>query len=41
MNYDDSEFERLAKLERGLRKRVRKFSAGGRLGRDELHERWR
>ena len=35
----ESEFERLAKLERELRERVRSFKAGDRLDRATLHER--
>lgn len=37
----ESEFERLAKLERTLRDQVAGFSAGDRLSRDEVHERRR
>lgn len=35
----ESEFERLARLERELRERVQSFRAGDRLSRDEVHER--
>jgi len=38
---EESEFERLAKLERELRERIHSFRAGDRLSRDELHERGR
>lgn len=38
---EESEFERLAKLERELRDRVEAFRAGDRLSRDDLHERRR
>ncbi|MBV6487152.1 MAG: hypothetical protein GHHEDOFH_01095 [Pseudorhodoplanes sp.] len=37
----ESEFERLANQERAIRERIRKFSAGERLSRDELHDRRR
>jgi len=37
----ESEFERLAKLERALRERIVSFRAGDRLSRDEVHERRR
>ncbi len=37
----EGEFERLAKLERGLRERIVSFRAGDRLSRDEVHERHR
>jgi hypothetical protein len=35
----ESEFERLEKLERTLRERIKSFRASNRLSRDELHER--
>ena len=35
----DTEFERLEKLERALRERIKSFRAGDRLSRDELHQR--
>jgi hypothetical protein len=37
----ESEFERLAKLERELRGQIVSFRAGDRLSRDEVHERRR
>lgn len=37
----ESEFERLEKLERGLRDRITSFRASDRLSRDEIHERRR
>ena len=36
---DESEFERLEKLERALRERITSFRASDRQSRDELHER--
>ena len=36
---DESEFERLAKLEGRLRERILSFRASDRVSRDELHER--
>ena len=38
---EESEFERLEKLERVLRERVTSFRAGDRLPRDEVHQRSR
>ena len=38
---DDGAFERLAGEEQALRERVRRFRAGDRLSRDELHDRGR
>jgi hypothetical protein len=38
---NESEFERLEKLERTLRDRIVAFRAGDRLSRDEIHERRR
>ena len=35
----ESEFERLEKLERTLRDRIKSFRAADRLSRDEVHER--
>jgi len=36
---DDGTFERLARDEEALRRRIRRFRAGDRLSRDELHDR--
>jgi hypothetical protein len=36
---EESEFERLAKLEERLRERITSFRAGDRVSRDELHRR--
>jgi hypothetical protein len=38
---DDGTFERLARDEEALRQRIRRFRAGDRLSRDELHDRGR
>ena len=38
---EGSDFERLAREELALRERVRRFRAGGRLSRDDLHDRRR
>jgi len=38
---EESEFERLARTEKELRKQVRNFSAADRLTRDEMYERRR
>lgn len=38
---EESEFERLAREEKELRKKVRNFSAADRLTRDEMYERRR
>jgi hypothetical protein len=38
---DEGTFERLAREEKELRGRIKDFSAGERLSRDELHERGR
>lgn len=36
---EDAEFARLAAQQHRIQRRIRRFSAGDRLGRDELHER--
>ena len=38
---DESSFERLAREEKDIRARIKDFSAGNRLSRDELYERRR
>ena len=35
----DTEFARLEKQQRAIQRRIRRFRAGDRLGRDEVHER--